>query len=448
MFQFLIQHSPLLYLTQSVWRDEAFSVLMALRPVSFIITHVSFEPPFYYLLLHFWIKVFGQSEIALRSLSLTAFAAATGIVIVWSEKLFRKHWLSWWLPLFFFFNPMLLYYGMEGRTYGWYILFATLSLWAYTESRWIWWTAATVLGFYTHSYFLIVPFAQCIHYVLSHRKELFQHRPKTIFRDPFIRCGIVAAVCIAPWSIVLMRETAMLGHLWYFPVDLNLVTSVLGNLFVGYEGTPWYLWAFTKALSLLILGFSYLALRSEKIRATARLFAIQIYLPLIVVIGISFIKPLYVNRYVIPVSIAEVMIIALAIYAIRNTTVQKITAAICLLFVLGFNIWYPNKHAKLDIRATLTQINMLKSPTDIVIADNPLIFFETIYYSTDKNRVYLYNPDHNPFPWYVGGVLVSPSQMVSDYPPYPIRAFMVHANGTFDVVFRAAMPTRSIHTSL
>ncbi|MCX6791788.1 MAG: glycosyltransferase family 39 protein, partial [Candidatus Gottesmanbacteria bacterium] len=228
MLQFLIQHSPLLYLTQSLWRDEAFSVLMALRPVSFIISHVSFEPPLYYLLLHFWIKIFGQSEIALRSLSLVAFTTATGIVIMWAEKLFRKHWLSWWLPLFFFFNPMLLYYGMEGRTYGWYILFAVLSLFAYTERRWVIWAIATILGFYTHSYFLIVPFAQIIHYIVTTRIRWK--------KDPMIRASAVSAVCIAPWFVVLIRETSMFGHLWYFPVDLNLVTSVLGNLFVGYEG--------------------------------------------------------------------------------------------------------------------------------------------------------------------------------------------------------------------
>ncbi len=439
MLQFLFQHTPLLYFTQSVWRDEAFSVLIAIRPISFIVTHVSFEPPFYYILLHFWIKIFGQSEIALRSLSLAAFALATAIVIAWSEKLFRKHWLSWWLPIFFFFNPMLLYYGMEGRTYGWYILFATLSLWAYTERRWVLFTFATILGFYTHSYFLIVPFAQCAHYLFSHKKELFHHGPKILFRDPFIRAGIVAAVFIAPWFVVLVHEASIFKQLWYFPVDANLVGSVLGNLFLGYEGTPWYLWTFTKILSFLILGFSFFALRSKKNRTTVWLLLAQMYLPLIIVIGISFFKPLYVNRYVIPVSIAEVFIITLAIFRIQNATVQKIIAGLFLLFILVFNIWYPDKHAKLDIRTTLQQINAVKTKTDVVMADNPLVFFETIYYSTDRNRVFLYNPDNNPFPWYVGGVLISPSQMVATYPPYPIRAFIVHTNGTFDVVFRRAL---------
>ena len=141
----------------------------------------------------------------------------------------------------------------------------------------------------------------------------------------------------------------------------------------------------------------------------------------------------------IPISIAEVFLIAFGIQAIKNPKRQKIAGVLWLMFVVAFNVWYPRQHAKLDIRSTLKQINAVKTKTDVVIADSPLIFFETIYYSTDKNHIYLYNPDNNPFPWYVGDALVSPSQMVKDYPPYPIRAFMVHTNGTFDVVFRAPL---------
>lgn len=440
MLQFLIQHSPLLYFTQSFWRDEAFSVLMASRPLQFIVSHSSFEPPLYYSLLHFWMKIFGQSELSVRGLSFLAFTGAVIIMISWSEKLFRKHWLSWWLPVFFFLNPMLLYYSMEARTYGWYILFATLSLWAYTGSRWFWWTAATILGFYTHSYFLIVPFGQVIHYLLTHTL----HWKK----DPMVRAVAVCALAITPWFIILLRQVSMFRSLWYFPVDLNLVTSVLGNLFVGYEGTPWYVWTFTKVLSIPILFFIILALRNHKTQQSARIFAAQIFFPLFVVIGISFIKPLYVNRYVIPVTIAEVFLIALGIQSIRNAGVQKIAAIFWLLFVVGFNVWYPNKHAKLDIRETLRQVSAIKGKQDVIMVDNPLIFFETIYYSTDKNRVYLYNPDNNPFPWYVGDVLVSPHQMAAEYPPYPIRAFMIHFDGSFDVVFRTAMPDPSADTSL
>jgi hypothetical protein len=428
MFSWLIAHSPLLYLTQSLWRDEVYSIFMAGKPVAFFIAHLSFEPPLYYLLLHFWMKVFGMSEIAGRALSLVAFAGATVIVIFWAEKLFHKHWLSWWLPVFFFFNPMLIYYGMELRTYGWYMFFATLSLFAYSQKKWILWTAATVLGFYAHSFLVIVPLAQIVHYAVSNRNRLRF--------DSFIRSFTLFVLCIAPWVIKIALQAYQLKSSWYFPVDANLVTSVLGNLFLGYEGTPWYLWGFTKIISLFILLASCIALGSKKTRGSAGIFIYQIYIPLFIVIGISFIKPFYVNRYMTAVTIAEVFTVALAISAVKNESLRKIIAGLLLVFVLAFNGWYPNKHAKIDIRSTLEQVKMLKTSTDVIIAENPLIVFETMYYAGAGSRVYLYNPYHIAFPFWVGGDLVSESQMANDYPTYPKRAFLIHQNGTFDVVYK------------
>ena len=135
MFSWLIQHSPLFYLTQSLWRDEAFSILAAQRPLSFIFNNLGVEPPIYYVILHFWIKLFGSGEIAVRSLSFLGFALATVVVIFWAEKLFHKHFLSWYLPVFFFINPMLLYYAFEIRMYGWFMFFAVLSLYGYSEKN-------------------------------------------------------------------------------------------------------------------------------------------------------------------------------------------------------------------------------------------------------------------------------------------------------------------------
>lgn len=428
MFLWLVNHSPLLYLTQSLWRDEVYSVLMASKPISFFVTHLSFEPPFYYLLLHYWMKIFGTSEIAGRTLSLVAFAGATVVVIFWAEKLFAKHWLSWWLPVFFFFNPMLIYYGMELRTYGWYIFFATLSLFAYAQKKWILWTIATILGFYTHSFLIIVPFAQAVHFILTRQKS------KTA-----VCAFLVFAIAIAPWIIKIALQAGQLKSSWYFPVDGNLITSALGNLFLGYEGTPWYLWNFTKFISLFILLSSVMALWSKKTRAAAGIFLYQLYLPLLFVIAISFIKPFYVNRYMIAATIAEVFAVALAIYAIKNALLQKIIAGILLLFVFGFNVWYPSKHAKVDMRTPLKQVSVIKTQSDVIIAENPLTIFEAMYYAPYGSPVYLYNPSHDAFPWYVGEDLVSENQTVDDYPTLPMRAFLIHQDGTFDMVYNTSL---------
>jgi mannosyltransferase len=425
MLNFLLTHTPLLYFTQSVWRDEAFSMLIAGRsPLSFI-GKLSFEPPVYYLLLHYWMKLFGTSEIALRSLSFLGFALATYVVIVWSEQLFHKHWLSWFLPVTFFLNPMLIYYAFEVRTYGWYMFFAVLSMYAYWNNNWKLYIPATVLGFYNHTYMLIVPFVQLVHYLWITPHSL---RVKNLIKSKFIRSLALFGLLIAPWMVIVLKEAVRLKQSWFFPVDLQLVLSALGNMFVGYEGTPWFGWGYTRILSLIILGVSFVALKQSKTRKQNGFFFLMMTVPLVIVIGISFIKPLFVNRYLIPVTIAQVFLFTLAIATVKNTLMQKVWAGLLLAFILVFNCWYPSQHAKTNLRATMQQVNTIKAATDLVYAETPLIFFELLYYSPDRSKVYLYNPDAKPFPWYVGDVAFPQSQMASDIPTYPKRAFLVHEN--------------------
>jgi len=71
LFNFLTFHTPLFYLIQSVWRDEAFSYFMAKPNLLKIIatTAQDFNPPLYYLLLHLWMYMAGHSDIGLRLLS-------------------------------------------------------------------------------------------------------------------------------------------------------------------------------------------------------------------------------------------------------------------------------------------------------------------------------------------------------------------------------------------
>ncbi|MEN5302151.1 glycosyltransferase family 39 protein [Pseudomonas sp. TWI628] len=61
-----------------LWMDEAYSVLLARFSVPEILFHVTRDvhPPLYYLLLHYWIIVFGDSLLAVRGLSVVVSAMA------------------------------------------------------------------------------------------------------------------------------------------------------------------------------------------------------------------------------------------------------------------------------------------------------------------------------------------------------------------------------------
>lgn len=448
---FLFHNTPLFYLTQSFWRDEAFSVLFAQRsPLEFL--KVTFEPPLYYLLLHFWMKIFGTGEVAVRSLSFIGFSLATIVVIYWSEKLFKSHWLSWFLPVFFFFNPMLIYYGVEARTYGWYMFFAVTSMYAYMNDRMLLYIIATTLGLYTHTYMVIVPAVQILHYIFVKKQLHHWKHWKTILNDSMVRAFAITVVLFAPWLIHVILDLSRLSSSWYFPVDLRLILSVLGNMFIGYEGTPWFLWSFTEGLSCILLVLFIIALLPKNVRARNSFFFMMVIIPLIVTIGVSFIKPLFVIRYVIPVTIAEVFLITLTIEKIRNHALQIAAAAIAFLFIIGFNIWYPQEHPKLDSRSTILQINALMGKNDIVLVDNPLIYFESKYYSKDETKVFFYDPNNVPFPWYVGDIIVPPSEIVKTIPVYPNRAFLVHGDASYEIVYNMNISQKSMlpdrHTKL
>lgn len=435
MWQTILTHTPLLYVTQSFWRDEAFSVLASEQSLRFIITKLGFEPPVYYTLLHFWIRVFGESDFSARFLSLFGFLLTTWLVIEWSAKIYKKHWLSVYLPVFFFLNPMLLYYAFEVRTYAWYTFFSTLMLYGYAQKRWRLFVVAAVLGFYTHVYLLPFIGALFIHWLITVKPNV-KHLVAHISQDKALQSFLGIGVLITPWLIRIAFEASRLKSSWYFPVNLQLVLSALGNMFTGYEGTPWYGWHYTSWISLVIAGLALYALKDEKHRKQTSLFILFGIIPLIVIIGISFIKPLFVNRYLIPSTVAEVFVIVAAIAAIQNRLLQKIVAALLLIFVLWFNWWFPPQHPKPDMRGTLEQVNALAKPSDIILADNALIYLETLYYAKDRSKVYLYNPQNVPFAWYIGDALAEPSHMVQDYPIYPSRAYFVHGDTTFDIVYR------------
>ena len=435
MLNTLLTHTPLFYFVQSLWRDEAFSILAAERSIGFIVSRLGFEPPVYYTMLHFWIRIFGESEIATRSLSLLGFVLAITIIIKWSEDMFKKHWLTWFAPLFFALNPMLLYYAFEVRTYGWYMFFATASLFAYAQKKWAWFTLASILGFYTHTYFLFHLTAIGMHWLIYDMWKR-SHTWKSLIENTAFKSFLTIGVAITPWLAKITLEASRLKDSWYYPVDLHLVYSVLGNMFIGYEGTPWYGWTYTKYLSILLLFLGILAYRNTKEKKRNLLFLFAVGIPLGLCVGISFIKPLFVNRYLLGTTIGLVLVVIAAIQSIRNATIQKISAAGLLTLVIWVNWWFPPQHAKLPIRDTMTSINSIRKNTDVYFAATPIIYLEVKYYAADRSRVYLYNPTNGIFPWYIGDAVISASDMAQDLPLYPTRAFLIRDDGSYEIVYR------------
>ena len=79
-------------LRQSVWFDEAYSIMVAKRSASEIIrlSALDTHPPLYYLVLKIWANVFGWSELALRSLSVIFYGASIAVAGCFIKKHFNS----------------------------------------------------------------------------------------------------------------------------------------------------------------------------------------------------------------------------------------------------------------------------------------------------------------------------------------------------------------------
>ena len=116
-------------LDQSLWLDEAISV-KAVRDfgVGGIINEFArgdFHPPLYYLLVHGFMQIFGESE-WIRLLS-TVFFILTLIPVYYLAKKLINKTAAWVSTVLVAFSPILFIYAFEARSYALLTLISVLT---------------------------------------------------------------------------------------------------------------------------------------------------------------------------------------------------------------------------------------------------------------------------------------------------------------------------------
>jgi len=161
---------------QSFWNDEGNSARAAERTVPLVLAAAAgdIHPPGYYLLLHFWRALAGESEFALRALS--AFCGVLTVALTYSLGR-RLLGMAAGLGAAFLaaFSPLAVYYSQEARMYALLGLCSAVSTWVLISGvrRWasgalsclplLAYVFAAAAGLYTHYAF---PFVLLVHNLL------------------------------------------------------------------------------------------------------------------------------------------------------------------------------------------------------------------------------------------------------------------------------------------
>lgn len=427
MLEFIFSRTPLTFLTQSFWRDEAFTFLLAQQSVWQILisTAKDFSPPLHYLLLHFWMMIFGSSEIALRSISLIFFYATIYVVdhLLVDVLKIKSKWRFAYL-LMFAINPFLIYYASEARTYSMLVFFVTASWYGYLTGRKKLYIISSALGMYTHYFTALALLSQLLYYFF-----LKKHKSD-------VRSFVWVALIFAPWvlfTVIVHGSTD--SSFWIMQPSFKTIWQTPGIILTGFE-TSFRLYATPlNGLTLISYGAILIAvknfLKKNDKKETSTYLLLWSLLPAVITIIASFVKPVYLPRYFIFSAVGLSLLLAHSMEQLKPV----IRAGIYILllgFLLQYNVAQIDHRKKGDVRSLIRKINLSISPNDLIYVENELDFHTAQYYF-DPSRVFIYRKTYEEIPQYVGKVLIPNSQVVSILPAYPKKAFIIHNDLTYDV---------------
>jgi mannosyltransferase len=300
----------------SLWRDEAYTKDAITRPVSQIFALLGHQDGVhgaYYVLMHVIAAAAGTSAVALRFPSLcamviaTAFTAAIGrraATLALAPDAGRESRLD--IPaltgllsgLVFATAPYMTYYAQMARSYAIVTMFATIATYllirAYSDGRWRWWSAyaaAVALTGLFNLFGLLILVAHGVTLLLTDaRGQVAQGR--RIGRVPlrWLVASAAAVVVLGPLLDVAHREQKQIA--WVARPDFRTIEKLVSD-FAGSR-------ALVLPFALLALAGIAGACLADNWRPLnpAAIALPWLAVPPVLLIGGSFIKPVYVQRYV------------------------------------------------------------------------------------------------------------------------------------------------------
>jgi len=430
MMNFLFTKTPLAFLVASFWRDEAFSYLMARLPLGSLLwsTAQDSNPPLYYLFLKIWMIFFGHSELALRSVSLLFFWATIFVTYkILHESIGLTKKTSLWYLLFVILNPLLHYYAFEARMYTMMAFFGTTLFYLLLKKNYRLYAVTALLGLFTHYFLVLILLLHAIYIFILNKREI----------KSFIRPLIQTLPFYIPWVIFVLFARPPIGEqFWIVPQQWTDILFLPAVLLTGYDNGTWVLFSYLPFLSAVVWGLIFYYFKqlphSKLKRNTLILLAgWSLGIPIFIYV-ISFWKPVFLPRYLIFSSVAVTILIIYALEIIKN----KYFRYGILSLIVVFNCIYARNQIQMRVKAplknTFLAIQRVIRKNDVIYVTHEYNFHPAQYYMP-KTKVYIYQKTYEELPWYVGKVLIHKENMVTTFPIYPARAFILNDDGSVSI---------------
>ncbi len=362
----------------SLWYDEAYDLAIAYDN-SFLDTIFYYRPwdthpPFFFPVVHLWMRLFGETELPVRM-----FALVVGVTTLVPLYALARHWFKAEVALtgtlLLAVSSLHLGWSQSDRPYGWMTLLTLISmglLWLAIEQprqswRWLTYGLSASVLFYTHYLGIHIIFCQAVVLAIV----LFGNW------GALVRAGItlvMVGVSFLPYlgnflrhsqngdptayaahSLSQFLDTFELFSSWYLPSSFGLVAWLV-FLPLYLAGAGW-LWFNRRKLAIFLICWSFLPILTTWISSV-------------------LVRPNFVPRYMSFCLPAFLLTIAVGIWSLRSKQFRfAVYPYIALGLVVGLSLMaclnYYQTYKQADWRGMVNYIVENKQPEDVVLLANP-----------------------------------------------------------------------------
>jgi uncharacterized membrane protein len=391
----------------AIWCDEASSIITSQYNIPDLLFHAAHDvhPPLYYLLLHGWMALFGEGLFAIRALSMVIGVAIVGVGILLARQLAspRATLLAGLLLALF---PFTVRYSQEVRMYSLLtlvLLGATVALmhWLREPRRNGWlalYVALMTASFYTH-YFTI--FCVLMHWLHVGLRSL---RRDAIFKPLWTRRWWLANVAIAllfmPWVPKLYDLLMHMAQLeagndvgWISPVTVWSLPSAMWTFWTLDDGQALPRWLFLLLPAVIVAAALLVARADRSPQRFSRFLLLYTFGPVVLVVLVSLISSVMVERYLAFAAIGLPILLALCIEQLHQRSrllALGLLAAVLVVDGVGLKEVYRVDEPQFD--AQVSYINQHYQRGDTVVISDLYWYFTYVYYNSQPLVPKLFTP--------------------------------------------------------
>lgn len=333
----------------SLWGDELFSrYYYDLFGPAYLVTGgltVEPTPPLYYFVLEAWMKLFGHTAVALRSLSVVASLVALPLVYAVAREVSSRAVALVAIALFAV-SPMAIYFSQEARVYMMTAIPASLMLLGIArylrrahKADLAMYGIAAVIGLYCHATMVFLV-AACNFVVLAYLLLTPSQGRWVMVRNWVVVNVIVGLLWLPLFFAMLSIGKHGTGLSWIPPLRLWDVLATLTGLIVGIV-TPFRMPGVELAgLSFIVVGAA-IAMAGMPRRTLAVVVGIPAVFFALVLIA-SLRQPILLTRILCWLTVPLCVLVAFAVVVPSRA---RITARIMMTLTFAVGLYYQVAHA-------------------------------------------------------------------------------------------------------